>query len=143
MATLKEQFPHYWQLLATNREANFAGHACRGLEILEVLARDNKLKEFGEEIKKRAARVAADDTVGGNCHDVTAALLNDLQDAAASSGWCEWNADVDFAGNGEYTNHSWVEFNGYAIDNADGKCTSLPMPKYVAAVRATNLKKRT
>jgi hypothetical protein len=143
MCTLKEQYTHYWHLLAVNPEASITGHACKALEILDALARDNQLKEFGEEIQKRAVRVANGDTVGGNCHDVTAALLNDLDDADALSGWLECKADVDFAGKSDYIEHSWVEFDGYAIDNADGKCTALPVLAYEAAARMRNPKKCT
>jgi uncharacterized protein YjhX (UPF0386 family) len=84
---LQEQYPHYWQLLATNPEGSIAGHTCKALEMLDALAEKDRLKEFGEEIKKRAAKVECCDKVGVNCHDVTIALLNDLDKAGTLSGW--------------------------------------------------------
>jgi hypothetical protein len=141
--SLQERYPHYWQLLARNPDASLSGHPCKALEILNGLAEKGQLKGLIEEIQKRAERVVARDPVGGNCHDVTIALLNDLDIAGNSSGWQECNADVDFAGSGNYINHSWVEFGAFALDNADGKCVVLPAAEYEAVARVKNLQKCT
>jgi hypothetical protein len=58
----------------------------------------------------------------GNCHDAAIALMVDLTVAGYSQGWTWVQARVSFGTIGDAFEHSWLEFDGWAVDAASGKC---------------------
>jgi hypothetical protein len=86
---------------------------CSPLSVLAALSEINLLGRF------RAA-IAPDKIYGGlgNCHEACFALLADLAQAGQVNGW-KWAA-VRVAPKGELFRHSWLEYDGWAIDCGRG-----------------------
>jgi hypothetical protein len=67
----------------------------------------------------------------GDCHDIAMALMTDLSLAGAAEGWAYVLGGLRTK-NG-VIEHSWLEFDGWAVDAANGKCLVVPSSTYPAA----------
>jgi len=87
---------------------------CPAQEALANLHSGGKLPNF-------AARFRGTRSDGlGNCHDVVLALLEDLLREGEAEGW-EWLVGmVHFKNTGDIE-HSWLEFDGWALDASDSR----------------------
>jgi hypothetical protein len=87
-----------------------------------------------------AYRDVAADRTEGNCHDVALALMTDLVVAGQAAGWHWVRARVRNPSGVFF--HSWLEYDGWAVDAAIGKCLVADAQWYRRAFQARDVELR-
>ena len=86
-------------------------HEASAATLLGHLLNSGRLNAF-----ERAFADYGPDHAAGNCHDVALGLMADVMAAGCSDGWT-WVTGIDHGGN----DHSWIEYDGWAVDGSCGK----------------------
>lgn len=117
------------------RDDNEPSGPCTPCETLERLAAVGGLPHF-----LKAFGAPSHEGLG-DCHEVTLALMTDLVVAHRSDGWSLVQGTVDF-GTDKGADHSWLEYDGWALDVANGKILAIPTARFYTMIAARNVTAR-
>jgi hypothetical protein len=88
-------------------DPNKKPRSCEAINALKSLIRNNQFKITYTVLMEKSSF--------GNCHEVAIALMADLIMAGISKNWY-WVEGFALKSNGEKWEHSWLEYDGWAID---------------------------
>lgn len=113
--------------LKVHRDPDRPGRECKALEIVQELIRRKGFKSYNP-------------SGLANCHEATMGLLLDLGEAGLySSGWLY----VQGICKEPQGFHSWLEYDGWVVDLANGEQLFVPIEDYHRAKEIKNVKRFT
>ncbi|KYF87805.1 hypothetical protein BE20_24990 [Sorangium cellulosum] len=107
---------------------------CRAIPVITRLHHEDRLPNFTE-----VFGAPSPDGLG-DCHEVSLALMVDLIAAGCSDGW-QWVTGTHRMHRPPLL-HSWLEFDGWAVDVANGKVLVMEAAMYRSMTKAHGLTRR-
>jgi hypothetical protein len=108
--------------------------ACAAIPVITLLHEEGHLPHFSE-----VFGAPSPDGLG-DCHETSVALMADLIAAGRSNGW-QWVEGTHRMHRPPIL-HSWLEFDGWAIDVANGKILVMEAAMYRSMTKAHGLTRR-
>jgi hypothetical protein len=104
---------------------------CTAAEAIGAVRDAGQLPRF----EKTFGRVSLDGL--GDCHEIAMALMVDLVMARAAEGWSYVLGTI--RGPAGHIEHSWLEYDGWAVDAANAKCLVVRASAYPAVAVARRM----